>query len=232
MTRTYSNLVDRSIQALLDTIADQHTEPVLYQDTMTKIGMLLGSVVLSQISNTQGNVYLACTVEDADFLAKGMLIQLEEHLQKVAFACFWNHRFSPFEIEDLKVAPIIKKYQEPVSQTVNYLIIVKSIISGACVFKINIVDLIQTIEPEKIFIVAPVMYFQAEEKLKSNFDKSIYDKFQFFYFAKDDERTVEGEVIPGVGGNVYTRLGFEGQESKNQFIPEIVKSRRRKLIEV
>ncbi|NHC34311.1 hypothetical protein [Scytonema millei] len=232
MTRTYSNIVDRSIQALLDTIADKHTEPALYQDTMTKIGMLLGSAVLSQISDTQGNVYLACTVEDADFLAKGMLISLEKDLQKVAFACFWNHRFSPFEIEDLKVAPIIKKYQEPVSQSVNYLIIVKSIISGACVVKTNIVDLIQSIEPEKIFIVAPVMYFEAEEKLKSNFDKSIYDKFQFFYFAKDDERTHEGEVIPGVGGNVYTRLGFEGQESKNQFIPEIVKSRRRKLTKV
>lgn len=232
MTRTYSNLVDRSIQALLDTIADKQTSPALYQDTMTKLGILLGSAVLSQISDTQGNVYLACTVEDADFLAKGMLIPLEKHLQKVAFACFWNHRFSPFEIEDLKVAPIIKKYQEPVNQTVNYLIIVKSIISGACVVKTNIVDLIQTIEPEKIFIVAPVMYFQAEEKLKSDFDKSIYDKFQFFYFAKDDERTLEGEVIPGVGGNVYTRLGFEGQESKNQFIPEIVKSRRRKLTKV
>lgn len=248
MTRTYSNFVDRSIQALLDTIADKQTSPALYQDTMTKIGMLLGSAVLSQISqdtaflspcvgkqvsgDTQGNVYLACTVEDADFLAKGMLIPLEKHLQKVAFACFWNHRFSPFEIEDLKVAPIIKKYQEPVSQTVDYLIIVKSIISGACVVKTNIVDLIQSIEPEKIFIVAPVIYFEAEEKLKSNFDKSIYNKFQFFYFAKDDERTLEGEVIPGVGGNVYTRLGFEGQESKNQFIPEIVKSRRRKLTKV
>ena len=93
MTRTYSDLVDQSIQALLDTIADKNTEPAVYQETMTKLGMTLGQAVLSQISNEQCNVYLACTVEDADFLARGMLIRLEEHLQKVAFACFWNRLF-------------------------------------------------------------------------------------------------------------------------------------------
>ncbi len=40
---------------------------------------------------------LACTVEDADFLAKGILDCLENQLESVAFACFWNQRFSPFE---------------------------------------------------------------------------------------------------------------------------------------
>lgn len=137
-----------------------------------------------------------------------------------------------FEVEDLKVAPILKKYQEPVGQSVNYLIIVKSIIYGACVVRTNLIDLVQKIEPEKIFIVAPVMYFQAEEKLKSSFDKVIYDKFKFFYFAKDNERTREGEVIPGIGGNVYIRLGFDGQDDKNRYVPKIVKDRRSKFIKV
>ncbi len=118
------------------------------------------------------------------------------------------------KIEDLKVAPILKKYQEPSEKKVNYLVVVKSIISGACVVKTNLVNLIQKIEPEKIFIVAPVIYHNAEEKLKSEFESEIYDKFQFFYFAKDDERTPSGEVIPGIGGIVYDRLGFNGQEEK------------------
>lgn len=99
MTRIYSNLVDRSIQALLDTVADKNTEPALYQETMTKLGMLLGEAVLSQIRDEQCNVYLACTVEDADFLARGMLVHLEEHLKKVTFACFWNQRFSPLKLK-------------------------------------------------------------------------------------------------------------------------------------
>ena len=51
MTRTYSDLVDQSIHALLDTIADKNTEPAVYQETMTKLGMILGQAVLSQISN-------------------------------------------------------------------------------------------------------------------------------------------------------------------------------------
>lgn len=229
MTRDYSGLVNEHIQLLLDTLADENSAPDIYKATMTKVGMALGDAVLSQISNEQCNVYLACTVEDADFLARGMLVRLEEQLKRVAFACFWNQRFSPFEVEDLKVAPILRKYQEHASRSVNYLIVVKSIISGACVVRTNLVHLIQKIEPEKIFIVAPVIYYTAEEKLKSSFEKPIYDKFQFFYFAKDDERTQGGEVIPGIGGDVYYRLGFDGQDAKNKYIPEIVKDRRSKL---
>lgn len=231
MTRTYSDiaLANKDIQTLLDSLADKDIAPDIYQSTMTKIGMHLGDAILSQISDVHCNVYLACTVEDADFLAKGMLTRLEKQLKSVAFACFWNQRFSPFEIEDLKVAPILKKYQEPVSQSVNYLIIVKSIISGACVVRTNLTDLIQKIEPDQIFIVAPVMYVKAEEKLKNSFEKSIYDKFKFFFFAADDKRTDEGEVIPGIGGDVYRRLGFDGQEEKNKYVPKIVKDRRSRV---
>lgn len=232
MTRTYSDLADENVRILLSTLADRNSEPNIYKETMTKIGMSLGDAILAQIDDEQCDVYLACTVEDADFLALGMLSRLEKQLKKVAFACFWNQRFSPFEVEDLQIAPIIKKYQEPTTKNIKYLIIVKSIISGACVVRTNLIDLIQKIEPKKIFIVAPVMYVQAEQKLKSSFEKDIYDKFQFFYFAKDDERTSKGEVIPGIGGNVYYRLGFEGQDSKNKYIPEVVKARRSKFTKV
>ncbi|NMG10700.1 hypothetical protein [Brasilonema sp. UFV-L1] len=230
MTRTYSNLCNEDVKVWLETLADKSVNSEKYKEIMTKIGMSLGDCVLAQIDDYLSDVYLACTVEDADFLAKGMLIRLEKQIQKVAFACFWNQRFSPFEIEDLKVAPILKKYQEPSNNQVKYLIVVKSIISGACVVRTNLINLIQKIEPEKIFIVAPVIYHNAEQKLKNEFEEPIYDKFQFFYFAKDDKRTSEGEVIPGIGGNVYLRLGFEGQNNKNEYIPTIVKLRRSKFI--
>lgn len=229
MTRTYSNLTTDNIKALLDILVDRSSVPDIYKHTMTKIGISLGDAVLTEIGDDRASVYLACTVEDADYLAKGILSRLERRFKSVGFACFWNERFSPFDMDDLQVAPIIKKYQEPAGRTVNYLVVVKSIISGACVVRTNLTHLIQSIEPEKIFIVAPVMYYQAEQKLKNEFDKSIYDKFQFFYFAEDDQRTSEGEVLPGIGGMIYNRLGFQGQEDKNKYVPEVVKSRRSKL---
>jgi hypothetical protein len=43
------------------------------------------------------------------------------------------------------------------------LIVVKSIISGACVVKTNLKNLIQDIEPQSISIVAPVMYSNSQE---------------------------------------------------------------------
>lgn len=232
MTRKYSPLANEKAKFLLDTLANKSVDSEAYQKTMLNLGTHLGDAILAQIPNPQCTVYLACTVEDADFLAQGILSRLEENLKSVAFACFWNKRFSPFEIDDLKIAPILKKYQEPVEKKVNYLVVVKSIISGGCVVRTNLNDLIQKVEPEKIFIAAPVIYHTAEEKLRSQFEKDISDKFQFFYFAKDDERTSEGEVIPGIGGMVYDRLGFKGQDDKNSYVPELVKKRRSQLISV
>lgn len=232
MVRTYTKFADPETQKLLDFLVDTETSPEDYKFIMFKLGVKLGSSILNCIENRQSYVYLACTVEDADFLAKGIINSLEPEVSQLAFACFWNQRFSPFEIEDLKVAPIIKKYQEPVNgQVVQYLIVIKSIISGACVVRTNLTNLIQKIEPEKIFIAAPVIYETAEEKLKNEFEQAIYDKFKFFYFAKDDQRDEQGIVLPGIGGNVYERLGFDGQDDKNQYVPEIVKTRRSQLVQ-
>ena len=230
MTRTYSELANTDIRHLLKTLADKSIKPDLYREAMYEIGIHFGKSILSKIDDKHCSLYLACTVEDADFLAKGILDCLEDRVEFLAMSCFWNERFSPFGIKDLKVAPIIKKYQEPSKKSINYLVVVKSIIRSACVVKTNLTNLIQKIEPEKIFIVAPVMYHTAEEKLKNEFESETYKKFQYFYFAKDDERTPEGEVIPGIGGIVYDRLGFDGQYGKNLYIPKIVKSRRAKFI--
>ncbi len=204
-----------------------HTE---YRQAMTSLGESFGDIFLSKIPDNQPKIYLASTVEDADYLAQGVLSGLETRYHDISFACFWNQRFSPFDIPDLQVAPILKKYQEPTQAKVNYLIIVKSIISGACVVKTNLTNLIQKIEPEQIFVVAPVIYEGAEEKLKAEFEEDIHRKFQFFYFARDDEREKSGEVIPGIGGMVYERLGFDGQADKNQYIPALVKTRRKKML--
>jgi hypothetical protein len=230
MIRTYSALINPGIRELLDELIDPATAPALYQETMMKLGMSFGDIILHQIANELTSVYLASTVEDADFLAKGMLDRLETQLKSLRFACFWNQRLSPFGISDLQVSPILRKYQEPTTSKTNTLIVVKSIISSACVVKTNLIELIQSIEPEKIYIVAPVMHTQAQENLKQAFTLEIYNKFEFLYFAQDDERTPNGEVIPGIGGSVYSRLGFDDQDIKNQYIPKIVKSRRAKLV--
>ena len=230
MARIYSNFNTDLSKAQLGRLADKTTAPVAYKEAMTLLGKCLGEAVSAKIPDPASALYLACTVEDADYLAKGMLAPLERHLQSVSLACFWNERFSPFNVSDIKASPIIRKYTEPTDSTVSQLVIVKSIISGGCVVKTNLNDLIQTISPEKIFIVAPVIYSGAEQRLASEFTASISEKFQFIYLAEDDERSDRGEVIPGIGGMVYERLGFDGQEDKNKYVPELVRTRRRQLV--
>ena len=79
-------------------------------------------------------------------------------------------------------------------------------------------------------VVAPVLYHTAQSSLNSSFPENISNKFEYLYFASDDVRTEEGVVIPGIGGSVYERLGFGGQDDKNRYIPQIVKDRRAMLV--
>lgn len=230
MTRQYSALADAAVKQLLNVIADKSTPPQSYQATMTQLGEHLGSAMLAALENKHQRAYMVATVEDADFLSLGVLQQLETQLDSVGFACFWNQRTTLFDLDALSVAPIVKQYQEPVEQ-VDTLIVVKSIISGGCVVKTNLQNLIQTISPQRIFIAAPVLYHSAEAALRQVFPPGISQKFEFFYFAVDNERTGQGEVLPGIGGIVYDRLGFDGQEGKNSYTPTIVKQRRQQFLD-
>ncbi|MBW4552191.1 MAG: hypothetical protein KME35_13950 [Aphanocapsa sp. GSE-SYN-MK-11-07L] len=229
MTRTYSHLYSSLVHSLLDQIADKTTPPESYKADMLKIGQILGDALLSELEPSQSKVLLAATAEDADFLAQGILERLEAAIGSVAFACFWNYRTNLFDLDSLGSAPILKTYKEPIDQ-IDILIIVKSVISGACVVRTNLENLIQKIQPRKILIVAPVLYHKAEETLKQSFASSISDKFQFYYLAKDTEKSQNGDLVPGIGGRIYERLGFGGQTEKNKYVPEIVKKRRAKFL--
>ncbi len=226
MSREYTQFVGDKEKALLDALADKNSSVDSYRQSMYQLGECLGSVVLSQIANNSDSAYLACTAEDADFLAKGILRRLESTIPKVTLACFWNKRFKPFGISDLQVAPILKRYLEPSDAQVDSLIIVKSIISGACVVRTNLIDTITRVSPQQIFIVAPVIYKGAEERLKKGFSEDVYNKFRYVYLAEDDVKSPEGIIIPGIGGEVYDRLGFGSQDDKNRSTPELVKERR------
>lgn len=229
MTRQYSEIINDDVRHLLDLIADKSTAPSNYQAAMFQLGQHLGSAA-DAIAAKNRNAYLVATVEDADFLSAGMLQQLESNFDTVGFACFWNERKSLFGLPSLAVAPILKQYREPM-EDVDYLIVVKSIISSGCVVKTNLQNLIQTLQPKQILIAAPVIFYQAEDSLKSVFPSEISDKFRFLYFAKDNERTDAGEVLPGIGGMVYDRLGFLGQTDKNRYVPKLVTQRRQLILQ-
>ncbi len=223
MSKHFSDYTSDIGMSNLARLADSSTNAEDYSNSLYLLGKELGIVLAEQI--TDKNICVACTVEDADFLAKGIIDSLSVFSSDISLACFWNQRQ-----QALSIAPIIKKYCEPTVNDANVLVIVKSIISGACVVKTNLTNLIQDIDPVSIFVVAPVMHTDAEKKLNSEFPKAITEKFKYIYFAIDDEMQANGNLVPGIGGNMYQRLGFKDQDDKNKFIPKLVKERRESLI--
>ncbi len=215
------------IHSLLDKLADKETSSAAYRATMFELGQQLGETIVSEIADPSARACLACTAEDADFLAKGMLSALEPELAEVVLTCLWNQRVSPFGIAELAVAPIIREYQEPPQGRVQYLIVAKSIISSGCVVRTNVLHLIDRVQPDTIFIAAPVLHSESQARLKEQFAAEVAAKFRFVYFAEDTEKTAAGEVVPGVGGFVEERLGLG-----DGYVPAIVKERRARFVGV
>ncbi|MBC7903692.1 MAG: hypothetical protein H7Y27_09720 [Gemmatimonadaceae bacterium] len=223
MARQYSNFATPEVISLLDTLADEHTDVPAYKDALYLIGTSLGQSLLTSIQN-RDRIMLVSTVEDTDHLGKGILDRLESAGKTVFLTVFWNKRASFGK--DFSVAPIIKEFHEKGDRHNATLIILKSIISSSCVIRTNLTRVFEETTPSATFIVAPVLMKGSRQSLEAEFDRSISSRFNYVYFAEDDERTIDGIVIPGVGGDIYKRLGFGDQDGKNKFTPALVKKRR------
>ena len=125
------------------------------------------------------------------------------------------------------MAPIVRRYDEPAAATLDCLVVLKSIISTACVVRTNLLDAVAALRPHGIVVAAPVMRAGAEEALRGDFPPEIGLGFRFLTFAVDDEvDPASGAVVPGVGGQVYERLGYGPPERLPSMTPDIVRERR------
>lgn len=203
-------------------IAGSSTSPNDYRTTFYLIGKELASVI-NTLKTPLGSTMIACSSEDADWLARG--VQEGLSVKDTSLAVFWNERHSFSEDKSIEFSPIVKSYIEDINNC-QTLIIIKSIIVTSCVVKTQLSRLISDINPKQILIVAPVMHKDAEQLLRNEFPTSISNKFRFITLAIDDDINEKGEVVPGIGGMVYDRLGLGNAKNKNKYIPEIVKQRR------
>ena len=226
--RQYKNLQygdEAIIRASLNALADKKTDICKYRDAFRLLGIELGKVLASEYKSLSADqTMLACASEDADWLANG--VEAGFGLGELKKSVYWSSREIVHVNEDgskIEISPIEKAYEEMINDC-QLLIIVKSIISTSCVVKTQLTRLIGRVSPQRIAIVAPVMYRDGVPNLMKEFPDEINSKFRFITFAIDDER-VDSEVIPGVGGMVYSRLGLGNIEEKNHYIPEMVLSK-------
>ena len=226
--RKYANLQygdELKIRRALDALADKETGVLAYREAFYALGVELGKVLAQMFEDIASkNIMMVCASEDADWLATGLEIGFGKgELKK---SVYWSSReivYESMDGEKIEIAPIEKAYEEPIDRC-QLLVIVKSIISTSCVVKTQLTRLIEKIHPEQIAIMAPVMYIDGEKNLQKEFPEEVNKKFVFLTFAIDDERK-GSEVLPGIGGSVYSRLGLGGMTKKNTYIPKMVMER-------
>ncbi|NOQ64416.1 MAG: hypothetical protein GQ582_07880, partial [Methyloprofundus sp.] len=88
MRRHFSNYTSDIGLSNLARLADSSTNAEDYSNSLYLLGKELGTVLVEQIPDK--NICVACTVEDADFLAKGIIDSLSVLSSDISLACFWN----------------------------------------------------------------------------------------------------------------------------------------------
>lgn len=210
-------------KAHLQGLLDSTQNPIQYREHMTALGKLLGAAAVSACPPASDTTTLViATAEDADFLQAGVIQALHDRHIDTRLAVFWNHHYQlP---NQSSVAPIVHKFIEPDYQQATQIMIVKSVISGSCVVRTNLIEMLTALPKiATIFILAPVAHRDSERKLKAEFPDHISQKFRFICFAIDDERH-NGEVIPGIGGQVYQLLGLSDQPALTGYLPKVVEA--------
>ena len=223
--RTFENLQygdETVIKASLEALANKNTNVEEYRNAFRVLGEELGKVLAYEYKSTPAaRTMLVCASEDADWLATGVVSGFGKgELKK---SVYWSSREVVHINEDgskVEISPIEKAYEEQIDDC-ELLVIVKSIISTSCVVKTQLTRLIGKISPKQIAVLAPVVYKDGFPNLMREFPEQISRKFHFVTFAIDDERK-GSEVVPGIGGMVYPRLGLVDIETKNHYIPEMV----------
>ena len=214
-----------SVKKSLDVLIDPNTRVEDYRNAFYILGLELGKILAREVIDiNHDEMMLVCASEDVDWLAFGVETGLGKG--KIPLSVFWNTRSTVYrdDKEIIEISPIIKSYEEPIA-VCKLLIVAKSIISSSCVVKTQLTRLIGKLKPEKIAILAPVMYKDGKPNLEKEFPAEVSNKFHFITFAVDDTRNVSGEVVPGIGGMIYPKLGLGDIEEKNHYIPEMVLKR-------
>lgn len=221
--------VDPEVKALLGELIRPSDEVLAtrYRALMREVGEHLASGLLSEGVDRghDKHICIVCTVEDADFLAAGVMDGLKNGGvadDRLYLQCFWNEKVRE---NGISLSPVTRQYSEKFDTSKATFVIVKSIISGACVVKTNLTRALSSAKDANVFVASPVMLEGAQIRLEEEFPKAISNRFKYVWFATDYEKNGE-DVLPGIGGSVYTRLGFKDEEDKNKHVPEIVKTRR------
>jgi hypothetical protein len=220
--RTYTPIASTAAKCHLQGLLDSINRPAEYRTHMTVLGELLASYTVTLLPHQSNKeTLIISTAEDADFLQRGVAKILHDQNIPTKLAVFWNHHYQlP---NRTSVAPIVHKFIQSGYETATNIIIVKSVMSGSCVVRTNLIEMIDDMpNVENIFILAPVAHRYSEEKLKSEFPATISNKFKFICFAIDEQRSEGGEVIPGIGGQVYELLGLTDQPVLTAYMPQVV----------
>lgn len=218
MTRKFTSYSSSEAERQLTALASPDTSVRDYQTSMMKLGRLLAE----NFEAASKPVLLVSTAEDADYLTQGFSQKLSEQGVPFKFAVFWNNHY---QISDgSSVAPITQRYLQEGWKTCDTVVLLKSVISGSCVVRTNLLALLTEAEFSRIVVAAPVMFEGSDAKLKAEFPKSEAAKFVFLTFAKDSERDDDGTVRPGIGGQVYPRLGLPDQPARmpGGYLPKLV----------
>ncbi|MBA8906475.1 uracil phosphoribosyltransferase [Aminobacter ciceronei] len=223
--RRYLGIATDDVLNSLAALTETSTPPEAYRHALERLGDNLAHRMSETVDLKDKIVLVVAGVEDVDSLGSGFIEVLTRAGADVRLTCLWMDRKTLRVPDREEVANIIQEYMDPIPPHVDHFVVLKSIVSSSCTIRTSLLRMLDETDPERIHVASPVMLKGARKRLEAEFPTAVGDKFEYWVLAIDGQADENGNVIPGIGGSVYNRMGFNNQDDKNFYMPALVESR-------
>lgn len=233
MTQTFTAYAPEHSQArrLVHSLSALKEDTVAYQEHLQELGQELAHSLLPSLeSNPTELVCVVCAVEDADFLARGVVAALAAAgwKDKTRFMCMWNTRATMGEDAIPELAPIFRVYAEDVRPDKTTFVVVTRLDTGGAILRTNLTRALSRppntpqMRPARVVIAAPRMLAGANDTLAREFPADLVERMEHLHFvATSDENDAHAQERSGA-----LFLVFDASYPKNRCVPAIVRQRR------
>ena len=211
----------------LDILSNPNSKPFEYAIAVDIVRMDVLSKAFEADAFSKIGVHAVSAATDYELLLKPTVETLRERGHLVAVSCLWP--VSKVILEGrVDTTSISMAMSERSASEMPLLLVMAQAIGTVTELQSILAHVLFEMREndyERIVVLSLVSHVDAEMHLKGMLPDRYRESFIFLDSRKDHELSLEGVLVPGIGGTSAYRAGFNSQEEARSFVPEIFRSK-------
>lgn len=211
----------------LDVLSDPNSNPLDYANAVDIVRDEVLRKAFHQEAFSHVGIHAVAAATDYELLLKPTVEALRESGHLVAVSCLWPVSKVLLESK-VDTTSISMAMSEKYASKMPLLLVMAQAIGTATELQSILAHVLFEMREnnyERIIVLSLASHVDAEMHLKGMLPDRYRESFVFLDSRKDHELSLEGVLLPGIGGTSAYRAGFNSQEEARSFVPEIFRSK-------